>query len=74
MSPGPRFPGPGLRDPGNPVPDPDPCVRPENVCRSYEILLVGCLLFVVFTVLYFPGQIVTGNELSCYVRAAEWCR
>ena len=25
MSPGPRFPGPGLRDPGDPVPDADPC-------------------------------------------------
>ena len=25
MSPGPRFPGPGLRDPGDPVSDADPC-------------------------------------------------
>ena len=26
-SPGPWFPGPGLRDPGDPVPDADPCFR-----------------------------------------------
>ena len=25
--PGPRFSGPGLRDPGDPVPDADPCVE-----------------------------------------------
>ena len=27
LSPGPRFPGPGLRDPGDPVPDADLCSK-----------------------------------------------
>ena len=33
MSPGPRFPGPGLRDPGGPVPDADPCCQQFSISK-----------------------------------------